>query len=74
VAQVAGGLRPGGLLFQMNRNERYLQVCPGFGPDYVLAPGELRQLSESAGLELLSYADGTPDDPALTQMIARRPQ
>jgi 2-polyprenyl-3-methyl-5-hydroxy-6-metoxy-1,4-benzoquinol methylase len=71
--QVAAGLRPGGLLFQANRNKRFLKVRPNFDPDYLLEPGQLRRLACDAGLEVISHADRTPDDDGVSQLIARRP-
>jgi 2-polyprenyl-3-methyl-5-hydroxy-6-metoxy-1,4-benzoquinol methylase len=71
--KVADGLRPGGLLFQANRNTRLLAIRPGFNPRVLVKPGELRQLAYSAGLEVLYHADGTPDDAHVSQLIARRP-
>jgi tellurite methyltransferase len=73
VDRAAAGLRPGGFLFQANRNIRFLQERPGFNPDYLLQIGELRRLALDAGLEILHYADGTPEEAHLTQLIARRP-
>lgn len=37
-----GSLRPGGLLMYLTFNRNYLEQKPGFNPDYVLQPGELR--------------------------------
>ena len=73
MSPLAAALRPGGLLFQANRNRRYLDVRPDFDPDYLLAPGELRRLALDAGLEIVHCADGIPDEPHLSQLIARRP-
>jgi tellurite methyltransferase len=73
VDRAAAALRPGGLLFQAHRNVRFLEERPGFNPDYVLQIGELRRLALDAGFEILHYADGTPDEAHLTQLIARRP-
>jgi SAM-dependent methyltransferase len=67
------GLHPGGLLFQANRNRRFLAVRPGFPSDYLLEPEELRCLALDAGLEILYYTDGPPDEPYTSQLIARRP-
>lgn len=71
--QVAAGLRPGGLLFQANRNKRFLKVRPNFDPNYLLEPGELRLLACDAGLEVISHADRTPGDDDVSHLIARRP-
>jgi len=71
--KLADGLRPGGLLFQANRNTRFLAIRPGFNPLVLVEPGELRRLAYSAGLEVLYHADGTPDDAHVSQIIARRP-
>jgi SAM-dependent methyltransferase len=71
--RLARGLRPGGLLFQANHNERFLAVRPNFDPGYLLAVGELRQMALDAGLEIVYYADSTPDDDANARLIARRP-
>lgn len=70
---LARSLRPGGLLFQANRNRHFLEQRPGFSPGYLLGIGELRQLALDARLEIVHYADGTPDEPHNTQLIARRP-
>ncbi len=59
---LVAGLRPGGLLFQANRNRRFLAVRPGFDPDYLLQPGELGRLARVAGLEVVYDTDGVPDD------------
>jgi tellurite methyltransferase len=72
VGRAAAGLRPGGLLFQANRNIHFLEERPDFNPDYLLDPGELRRLALGAGLEVLFYCDGTPEEVHLTQIIARR--
>jgi tellurite methyltransferase len=67
--QLATGLKPGGLLFQANRNWRYLATRPGFDPAYLMGPGELRRLALNAGLEVLHY-----DQKGHTsELIARRP-
>jgi SAM-dependent methyltransferase len=71
--RLARGLRPGGLLFQANHNQRFLTVRPDFDPDYLLAVGELRQMALDAGLEVVYYADGTADRDANARLIARRP-
>jgi tellurite methyltransferase len=73
VREAAGGLRSGGLLFQANRNIRFLEERPDFSRDYLLQIGELRRLALDAGLEILHYLDGTPGEAHLTQLIARRP-
>jgi tellurite methyltransferase len=73
VARAASSLRPGGLLFQANRNVHFLEERPNFSPKYLLQPGELRRLACAAGLEVLYYVDGTPTEAHLTQLIARRP-
>jgi len=70
---LANALRPGGLLMEMNRNRRFLKERPDFSPSYLLKIGELRQLALDAGLEIVHYTDGTPDEPHNTQLIARRP-
>jgi 2-polyprenyl-3-methyl-5-hydroxy-6-metoxy-1,4-benzoquinol methylase len=69
---VATALRPGGLLFQANRNRRYLAVRPDFDPDYLLEPEELRYLAQQAGLQVLHYSEDSPDGNSLSQLIARR--
>jgi tellurite methyltransferase len=70
--QLAAGLRPGGLLFQANRNVRFLEVRPGFDPGYLLQLGELPRLARDAGLEVLYHADEAPGSPYTSQLIARR--
>lgn len=71
--QVASGLRPGGLLFQANRNTCFLKVRPNFDPDYLLQPGELRHLTRAAGLEVILYREGIASQNYDSQIIARRP-
>jgi len=71
--RLARGLRPGGLLIAANHNERFLAVRPGFDPDYLLAIGELRQMALDAGLEVVYYADETPDRDSNSRLVARRP-
>jgi tellurite methyltransferase len=73
MAGLAAGLRPGGLLFQANRNVRFLAVRPGFDPAYVVELDGLRRSARDAGLEILYHADGTPAEPHVSQLIARRP-
>jgi hypothetical protein len=70
---LAQALRPGGLLFQANRNTRFLQIRPSFPQDYLLEPGELGRHVTRVGLRILQYTDGTGDEPHNTQLIARRP-
>lgn len=72
--QLAAGLRPGGLLFQANRNRQFLTIRPGFNPDFLLKPGELRRLALQAGLEVLLCSDGTPEEEHTSQLIAQRPR
>lgn len=72
--QLAAGLRPGGLLFQANRNRRFLTIRPGFDPGYLLDPGELPRLAREAGLEIVYHADGIPDEEHTSLIIARRPE
>ena len=71
--RLARGLHPGGLLFQANRNRRHLKIRPDFSPDYLLEVGELRCMAEAAGLQVLHYADGTPEKDSDSFLIARRP-
>ncbi len=70
---LGAALRPGGLLFQANRNKRFLEIRPGFNPDYLLEPGELHRLASTAGLEIVHYADSPADRRYNSQIIARRP-
>jgi len=72
--RLAKGLRPGGLLFEANRNVRFLQARPDFDPDYLLAVGELREMALDAGLEVVYYADGTPERDSDARLIARAPR
>lgn len=72
--RLAQGLRPGGLLFEANRNVRFLQARPDFDPDYLLAVGELREMALDAGLEVVYYADGTPERDSDARLIARAPR
>jgi SAM-dependent methyltransferase len=66
------GLRPGGLLFQAHRNQRFLQHRPDFHPDYLLEVGELRRRATEAGLEILYYTEGTPARDYDVRLIGRR--
>jgi tellurite methyltransferase len=70
---LGAALRPGGLLFQVNRNKRFLEARPDFNASYLLEPGELHRLARIAGLEILHHADFTPDRVHDSQIIARRP-
>ena len=72
--RLARGLRPGGLLFQANRNRRHLKVHPDFPAGYLLDVGELRLLAEAAGLEVVHYTEGSLDKDSDSFLIARRPQ
>jgi SAM-dependent methyltransferase len=71
--QVALALRPGGLLYQANRNKRFLAVRPDFDPDYLLELGELWSMARDAGLEILHYGEVPPEGAHDSQLIARRP-
>jgi 2-polyprenyl-3-methyl-5-hydroxy-6-metoxy-1,4-benzoquinol methylase len=71
--QLTAGLRPGGLLFQANRNQHFLATRPGFDPDYLLEPGELHRMARDAGLEVIYCADGIPGTEHNSQLIARQP-
>jgi tellurite methyltransferase len=71
--RLARGLRPGGLLFQANRNRRLLEARPDFSPDYLLDVGELGRLADAAGLQVVHYADGTSERDSDSFVIARRP-
>ena len=71
--RLAAALRPGGLLFQANRNKRFLAIRPDFAPDYLLQPGELRQIASSAGLEVVLYEEGAAGEAHNSRLIARRP-
>lgn len=74
---LAAGLCPGGLLFQANRNARFLAVRPGFDPDYLLQPGELGRRARAAGLEVVHDTDSTPGkrtgEDHDSRLIARQP-
>jgi tellurite methyltransferase len=74
VPKLARGLCSGGLLFQVNRNTRFLKIRPGFAPAYLLEPGELCRLARDAGLEVLLCTDGTPEESAVSRLIARKPR
>jgi 2-polyprenyl-3-methyl-5-hydroxy-6-metoxy-1,4-benzoquinol methylase len=71
---LAGGLRPGGYLFQANRNKAFLSVRPDFDPDYLLEPGELAEMARKAGLEVVHYARTPPGESHNSQLIARKPK
>jgi len=71
--RLARGLRPGGLIFQANRNRRHLKIRPDFSPDYLLELGELAAMAEAAGLDVVYCADGTPERDSDSFLIARRP-
>lgn len=49
-------LRPGGVLIFESLLKETVIYRPDFNPDYLLAPGELRELC--AGLEILVYREG----------------
>lgn len=70
--QLAAGLHPGGLLFQANRNVRFLEERPDFDPGYLLQPGELGWLARAAGLTIVHYTDGPSEQPYNSQLIARQ--
>lgn len=72
VGPVAVALRPGGLLFQANRNKRFIAVRPDFNPGYLLEPGELCTLARDAGLEILHYDEVPPEGAHDSQLIARK--
>ncbi|MGC9332559.1 MAG: SAM-dependent methyltransferase [Anaerolineae bacterium] len=72
--RLAKALRPGGLLFQANRNERFLQARPGFDAGYLLEVGELQQLALDAGLEVAYFTEGTPEADWDARLIARAPR
>jgi hypothetical protein len=69
---LASGLRPGGLLFQINRNRHYLSARPCFHRSYLVEPDELRQTAEQLGLEVILFTE-THLEPFTSQLIARRP-
>lgn len=71
--RLAGGLRPGGILIQANRNWRLLDVRPDFSPDYLLDAGELCRLADAARLEVIYCVDGTAERDSDSFLIARRP-
>ncbi len=71
--KLAASLRPLGLLFQANHNQRFLEVRPGFNPDYLLETGELKTWALNAGLTVLNYADNAPGQTHCSQLIARQP-
>jgi len=71
--QATVALRPGGLLYQANRNKRFLTVRPDFNPEYLLEPGELRSLARDAGLEILHYSEVPPEGAHDSRLIARKP-
>jgi 2-polyprenyl-3-methyl-5-hydroxy-6-metoxy-1,4-benzoquinol methylase len=73
VPRLAACLRPGGLLFQANRNRRFLALRPDFDPGYLVEGNELTVLAHDAGLEVLYHDDGTGDQPRTSHLIARRP-
>jgi SAM-dependent methyltransferase len=70
--QMAIALQPGGLLFQANRNRRFLEVRPDFNLDYLLEPGELCLMAREAGLETLHYSEVPPETAHDSRLIARR--
>jgi len=69
-------LRPGGVLIY----ETFMVGNARFGkpanPDFLLQPGELLQVAQRHGLEIIASAEGEVDQPkpAVTQrLVARRP-
>ncbi len=68
--RLAGALEPGGLLACRTFNLGRLAGVPGFNPEFLLAPGELRTLF--AGLEVLEIDDGESDEDT-SRLLARRP-
>jgi SAM-dependent methyltransferase len=74
VPVLAARLRPRGLLFQINRNRRYLSARPDFPPSYLVEPDEPYQVAVRAGLQVLFFAKETDEEPFTSQLIARRPE
>lgn len=70
---LSAALRPGGLLFQANRNKRFLEIRPDFNSGYLLELGELQRLASVAGLEILYSTDSPAEGFHDSQIIARRP-
>jgi tellurite methyltransferase len=70
---LAGGLRPGGLLVQANRNKGFLAERPDFDPDYLLEPGELQAMARHAGLKVLHHTRESPQEGYNSCLIAQKP-
>jgi tellurite methyltransferase len=69
-------LRPGGLLIFESLTRDTLIDRPDFNPDYLLAPGELR--NAFADWEILEYREGSPEVErdsrrVVASLVARRP-
>lgn len=60
-------IRPGGRIIYETFNTRYLQIVPGFNPDFLLERGELA--GYFAGWQILHSAEDTH----ISQLVARKP-
>jgi tellurite methyltransferase len=70
---LVAGLRPGGLLFRINRSTHFLSARPGFDRSYLVEPDELYLEASRMGLEVLFFSKETDTEPFTSQLIARRP-
>ncbi len=61
-------IRPGGRILYETFNRQYLQLVPGFNPDYLLEIGEL--LGYFADWQVLTYAE----DSHLSRIVAVKPE
>lgn len=62
-------LRPGGLMFYKTFNRNHLREKPGFNPEYLLEPGELKRCF--SGLEVLAASNDDSQAPE-SFLIARK--
>ena len=76
LADIAGAVAPGGVLLYETFAQGNESVGRPSRPEFLLAPGELLALSNSAGLRVVAYEDGFMDVPAprfVQRIAALRP-
>ena len=64
-------LKPGGILIVKTFNRDFLDLKPGFNPDYLLRPGELAETF--ASLEIVEHAESPSESPGKSHAICRAP-